>query len=117
VSTLEREGRQHGVSAVARGWPVPHGWRVPQIQPQSPGRFYDIFLFSEARNKHSTDPAFLECWDRGIPPVRLLYQDDQWEAGIGAQRGIVTVPDPPYDGAEPAAPDPQVPAQYDEATR
>jgi hypothetical protein len=115
-STLERECRQDGVSPVARAWSIPHGWGIPQIQPQGSSRLYDIFLFPEPCNQHSSDSALLERWDRRIAPVRLLYQDDQWEPRIRAQGGIVTVPDPPYDGAEPAPPDPQVPAQYDEAT-
>lgn len=99
LSILQRERGQKGISPVARGWPVPHGWGVPQIQPQSSSRLYDIFLFSEARNQHSTDPSLLERWDSGIAPVCLLYQDDEWEAGIGAQRGVVTIPDPPNDAA------------------
>ena len=115
VSIPQRERGQKGIPAIARRWAVPHGWRVPQIQPQSSSRLHDILLFAEPRNQHSPDRALLECWNRGIAPVRLLYHYNERQVRIGPQRGVVAAPDPLYYRAEPAASDPQVPAQDDEA--
>lgn len=116
MSIVQRQRGQKRISPVARCWAIPHGGGIPQIQPEGACCVYDIFLFTEPRDKHSPNPALLERWNRCITPVRLLYHDDQRKAWICPEVGIVTVPDPFYDRAELATPDPEIPAQDDEAT-
>ena len=116
VSILQGERGQKGISPIARRWAVPHGWGVPKIQPESSSRLHDILLFAESCNQHPPHAALLKRWNRGITPVCLLYHYNEWQVRICPQCGVITVPDPPYDRAEPPASDPQIPAQDDDAT-
>src|SRR5918994_2060140 len=117
VSILQRERRQNGISPVARRRAVPHGRSVSQVQSEGSSRLHDILLFAEPCNQHSADSSFLQGLNRGVAPVRLLYHYDKRQARIRSQSSVVTVPDPPYDSAELAPSDPEVPAQDDDATR
>jgi len=117
VSIVQRERSQNGIPPIARRWAVPHGRGVSQVQSQSSSRLDDILLFAEPCNQHSPDPSLLERRNRGVAAVGLLYHYDERQARIRSPAGVVTVPDPRDNSAEPASSDPEVPAQDDEATR
>ena len=116
VGIVQGQGGQNGISPIARCRAIPHGRRVPEVQSQGSSRVHDILLLAEPGDEHSSNATLLERWNCGVAPVRLLYHDDQRKRWIRPQVGIVTVPDPPYDRAELATPDPEVPAQDDETT-
>jgi hypothetical protein len=116
VRIVQREAGEDGVAPVAGQSTIPHGRGVAQAQAEMVGGLDHIFLRAGLGHQYSARLTRRNRWYRCVAAVGFLKEHDEREVWIRSLILVITIPNAGDDLAQPAPPDPHIPAE-DKQTR